>query len=359
MIHYLVLAPDVPCPREICGLAAAPTVANLNEADLNAGQCSRSQLRLNRKAQNVTKTEQRAWTALLRRLCARHRVQNVHATETTALRCQTSGYLNMAEPQPVQLVYEGPDIMGFMTVGDLVTALSAFVNMFEEIMAKPRELEQHARIASLENGAARMLIDLADCSAIPTCNIKPSIIDLARIIGAKKHLAGLDPLLARVEEGPGSIIVLNGDGCRYEMTANQFALLKSRILDVDLEKITDVLRAGKVDSVALKLGEADAEKITAQDRRLFESAGATLRTTHDEIWIEGTLHSLSKHGFRGIFVTTRGKRVGYRYLGTDPKALFHAFAHAGHVRVRCTVQASASRSVFLSIFEVRLVRTSL
>jgi hypothetical protein len=79
-----------------------------------------------------------------------------------------------------------------------------------------------------------------------------------------------------------------------------------------------------------------------------------------DIWMEGTLNSLSKTGYRGTFHTVSGKHIPYHYVGQDPASLLNAFPYRGLVRVLCKVRFdSDANPTGIEIHQVEIVQDSL
>jgi len=265
----------------------------------------------------------------------------------------------------IVLRYEGPDVDdGSMSVEDIVPVLQGFASAYGKVASSRRLDTQHRlRFTGIQKGSADILLEVWHALA----EVSPQLQALGVIGGAAAFVVGTILGGVRLRKhvkrkafteriGPhNTIVVSNSENVTIEVSADVYEVFKSGLIDPDLSKVARPLVPGKIDAAELVVTTDQAttrERITAEERPLFDTASITVTTTQ-ETWLEGQFNSLTKTTLGGHFILIDGTRVFYEYKGDAPDGFPAVFAYSGPVRVRCIAHLDENLKVNkLEIFEV-------
>jgi hypothetical protein len=177
--------------------------------------------------------------------------------------------LRMSTPAPqppeqlrIHLRYVGPDVTdGSMRIEDVTKALQGFTGAYEKIAADISPLEQHElRVAEI-NPTSFDIVILAAMSigqyADQLSAIKSAVEGIVRVVHvitsvvlAKKHTKG-KPFQIAIK-GDNNVVIVNSEGSEMKIEPKALEILQEKVIDVDLNKIVEPLRAKSIEEVQLK-----------------------------------------------------------------------------------------------------------
>jgi hypothetical protein len=264
--------------------------------------------------------------------------------------------VSMPDILPVELVYEGDDVNdGTVPVDYMIDALVGFSAAYEKVTRRTQpDMEHRIRVVGVRQNSAHILVNVVEwvrvnpaaagvlvtAGGLIAAGAYRVVSDIAKIIAAKKHLAGAPVQQQLTFNGP-TIVLMSANGAPLSLTKEQLEFLQTGTLDPELDKLTAPLQEGRVNEFELKAAEEPLAKVNWKERLYFVHTERTLTTTEDDVPLEGMLNSLTKDKNRGTFHTISGKHIPYRYVGDDQHALLQAFAHEGIVRVKGKVSFDA------------------
>jgi len=276
----------------------------------------------------------------------------------------------MPDAIKVELFYSGTEVEdGTVPVEDMVDALVGFSNAYDKIAKaeEPPDTGHRIRVVGVERGSARILVDVVEwitrnpaaAGVLATVGLSVTggaykiLKDLAGVIMGKKALHG-QPITNNGFIFNNSHITLNG----VNLTPRQLGYLQSGILDPDLDRMTRLLEQGRgVNEFKLKARNEELVRVSANERLYFTHSDASVTTTQDGVWLEGTLNSHSKRNNRGMFHMINGKRIPYRYVGDDIQPLLRAYAYNGVVKVFGKVKLDAEHApVSIEIRDIQITQ---
>jgi hypothetical protein len=263
----------------------------------------------------------------------------------------------MPETISVELIYRGPEVEdGTMPVEYMLNALAGFSGAFIKLARhEDVRLPEHGiRVAALQKGSAKILIDVVDWVAKNP--VAAGVIATAAsgaAAGTYKVVKNIIGVLKGKKALQGQGININNSTFidnrvfvnEVQLTPRQLDVLRSGELDEDLARLTAPLRngsdvemfelrsVGEVVQVSAKerpfvVGQVEGRReVPPKARPLFDT------TAEDNVWLEGALKSHSKRNNRGTFETAEGESMKYQYVGKDPQSLLRGYASGGTVRV--------------------------
>jgi hypothetical protein len=248
----------------------------------------------------------------------------------------------------ISLKYEGSDVDdGTMPVEDVLTALQGFAGAYGKAANELLPSSTHElRISAIKEGSFELAI-LAWVGAAqlrPTLEALKSVSDGAKyvfnivksVIDAKKFVRS-NPFEIKQVGDHNTTVVINMDGVQMPIPPEAVKLLKEKLLDNDLGKITSPLSEGSIDNaklIASDISGVSEANITSVEKSYF-SATEGLHETSQETESAGTLVSLNKESLRGIFKKIDGHKIPYRYTGASPESFYSDFSYKGTVRATC------------------------
>ena len=161
-----------------------------------------------------------------------------------------------------------------------------------------------------------------------------------------------------------SFVIANVDKLHLELPKQDFEIFKSGDLDKDLDRLTSPLRENKIDAAEIEArldnGDVVRERITAKERRYFETSDEVVTTTKEADLVV-RLNSLTKSTNSGYLWLSDDTRVFYKYVGEDPKQLHAVFGtYSGPVRIRCTATVDENlKPVSVEISDIRRAQPGL
>jgi hypothetical protein len=256
----------------------------------------------------------------------------------------------MAERTPVELVYDGEQVKdGSVPVEYMIDALVGFTSAYSKIARRTEgaDLTHHIRVVGLRPNSTHILVDIVEWvkgnPAAATVLLSGGtglvvgaykvIKDIAAVFTGKKHLAGA-PVHNHFHIRDSNIYLVNELKQELPFTKQQLEYLQSGLIDADLDKLTAPLEDENVNKFELKSGTKPLAEANRSDRQYFSTSPKPVTTTRDDVWLEGTLNSLTKDKKRGTFYTLSGKHIPYQFVGIDEKQLLDAFTYPGVVRAR-------------------------
>jgi len=262
----------------------------------------------------------------------------------------------------VALRYKGPDVeSGMMPIDDVVSALHGFAGAYGKIASQhDPDTEHQLRVVALKTESFELAIAawvlLSDPSgqtklvdiAVKAVKASRWIVEtIAKLIEVKKVSNG-KPFDVKVDGKNNTVVLVSVEGSTVSMTPDQYKIVESKMVDSDLDRIADPLRPNHIEKVELTITDgtdkiADTE-IPSSDREYFRPE-ETVVTTSRETEIRGTLVSLNKETNRGSFRLVDGKRVPYRYSGTEELRFHLDFSYRGPVLVKCVANLDESLNV--------------
>jgi hypothetical protein len=264
----------------------------------------------------------------------------------------------MAETTPVELIYDGEEVRdGSVPVEYMIDALVGFSSAYGKLSrrAEGSDHTHFLRVVGMRADSTHILIDIIEwVKANPAAGgvlvtggglvmggAYKVLTDIAAVFTGKKHLKGASPE-ERVVFKNNNIYIINQTNQELQLTKQQFEYLQSGLIDSDLDKLTAPLSDDKVDKFEIKSGKKSLACANKSDRPYFSTSRKTLTKTQDDVWLEGTLNSLTKDKRRGMFYTLSGKHISYQFVGPDEKQLLDAFTHPGVVRAKGRVSFDAN-----------------
>lgn len=255
--------------------------------------------------------------------------------------------INMPEALRISLKYRGPSTDdGTFPIEDVIEALEGFAGAYGKLASRvDPEGEHQLRISAVRTGSFELII-LAWITALqagsatieslrPVADSAKWIFGIIRnVILAKKHVKG-KPYEVSVSGHDNTVMLINIDHGELTVPLSAFEILRSKLLDGDLNKIVSPLSRERIDAAEISANDGEESiSITAEDRESFSSEAAGITRIDTEII--GTLISLNKERNNGSFKLSNGKNIRYRYIGDSPDRMHVDFSHKGPVRVRCT-----------------------
>lgn len=246
----------------------------------------------------------------------------------------------------IHLRYVGPDVAdGSMRIEDVTKALQGFTGAYEKIAADISPLEHHElRVADI-NPTSFDIVILAAMGigqyADQLAAIKSAVEGIARVVQvitavvfAKKHTKGKPYQIAI--KGDNNVVIVNSEGSEMKIEPKALVIFQERVIDIDLNKIVEPLRARSVEEVQLKTDLEPGATITSQEREYFQTEPAG--NTSQEVEIVGSLVSLNKERNRGTFKLKNNVNVPYQYIGPDREKFHSDFAYEGPVHASCIAE---------------------
>ena len=178
------------------------------------------------------------------------------------------------------------------------------------------------------------------------------IINVVRI---KKHV-GAEPAEERIV-AQNNIVIINSANVELVVDRSTYEAYKSEKIDKDLELMTRPLQEGRINSAQITVQadeeETISERITTEDRPLFEISDLAVTTTQETELIV-TLNSLTKSTNSGYLYLPNQKRVFYSFTGEDHPKLYSIFgSYDGPVKIRCIANLDGQLQVVsLEILEL-------
>jgi hypothetical protein len=266
----------------------------------------------------------------------------------------------------IVLGYAGPDVDdGTMALDDLIPALQGFAGAYGKIAASKGYTTHHKlRLVGIRRGSANIILDIWDGASKNSQQLQAigSVVAAAmsvltvlfQVINVKKHTEKR-PYREDVSAGLGDINIINSKNVSLSISVDAYNVLKNELIDSDLAKIVAPLQSGQVDESELSVN-ADGVRlgvtVTATDKQYFETAKEPATST-GEMWLIGTINSMTKSTNSGYIYLADGTRVYYKIKGEKPDRFYWLFSHGGPVKVRCVANLDDSlKPTSLDVFEM-------
>lgn len=253
--------------------------------------------------------------------------------------------LLMAEETKITLKYDGPSVRdGTLPLDDVVNALQGFSGAYNKISRlRGDEVEHELRVSAVQTGSFELVI-LAwivlgqTPGAIQGLEaaydaVRWVIERIFSMIEVKKH-AKSKPLELSIKGDNNTVAVINAEGAKLSIPIELMEVVRTKLLDADLNKIVSPLEADRVNSAEI-IAETKGktlirEAVNSSEREYFRPTDVV---TTKESEITGKFVSLNKQNNRGTFELGNGKHVPYRYSGPDPDKFHMQFGRKGPIRV--------------------------
>ena len=259
------------------------------------------------------------------------------------IRAAKDSKTRMVQQTAIHLKYDGPDVKnGTMALQDVIPVLQGISGAYKRLADTENPNITHSiTLSDVRQGSADIVLEvvgwltenaaplggaasIAALSAVGYAVVK-KIIDVIRI---KKHV-GSDPSNERIV-AQNSIAIINSSNIEIIVDLSTFEAYKNETIAKELELLTRPLQPGRIDSAEFKVEadnmEAITERITTEDRPLFEIADLAVTTTQ-ETELVVTLNSLTKSTNSGYLYLPKQKRVFYSYTGDDHSKLYSIFGN--------------------------------
>jgi hypothetical protein len=272
--------------------------------------------------------------------------------------------INMPEALRITLKYRGPSVDdGTMPIEDVVEALEGFAGAYGKLATRiDPEGEHQLRIAAVKAGSFELVI-LAWIAVMHTAStnlesLKP-VTDSAKwifgvlknVIRAKKHVRS-KPYDVSVSGDNNTVVLFNADRAQLAVPPQVLEILRSKLIDSDLNKIAAPVGRERIDAADLSANDGEeAVSITTEERESFSSESAGISQIDTEI--VGIFVSLNKERNNGSFKLGNGRNVRYRYVGDSPEKMHVDFAHKGPVRIRGT--ATLDENLEVSYLDIKSI----
>ena len=248
----------------------------------------------------------------------------------------------------IHLRYVGPSVNdGSMQIEEAAKALQGFAGAYEKIAAEISPLEQHdLRIADINKTSCDFLIVAAmaigqhgpQLEAIKSAieGVKIVFRLITDVILAKKHTKGKPYQISVKGDNNNTVVIVNSEGSEMKIEPKALEVFQEKIIDVDLNKIAEPLKAKSVEEVQIKTDTEPGASISSEERDYFQTEPSSI--TSQEVEIVGSLVSLNKERNRGTFKLKNNVNVPYQYVG-DEREKFHAdFSFEGPVQASCIAE---------------------
>jgi hypothetical protein len=280
----------------------------------------------------------------------------------------------MPESLEISLRYSGPSVDdGTMPVNDVVDALQGFSGAYSKVanFMNP-ELSPQLRVSAVKTGSFELqilgwILSTATEHEQHFKTIEATLYYakhimkiLTELISAKKHVQG-KPYTISVKGDGNTINIINAENVTIPVTVDTVNILKSRLVDGDLNKIAAPLRKDTIQKAQLiaREGQKQLEEasITSEEREFFRPE--PVEETAAETEMEGRLVSLNKETNKGTFKLSKTDSVPYHFIGKE-KESFHAdFSYKGPVRATCVAHYDENKELLsIDIKSVERLQTT-
>jgi len=244
----------------------------------------------------------------------------------------------------MKMHYEGVDVDGgAMHIEDVVTALQGFSGAYGKVANSLTPSTHHElRLAAVEKGSFNLsIVSFVSMHQKEIAAAMPEVVSAARyvfgiikdVIESKRHVKG-KPYEISIQGSNNAVVVINADGATLAIPKEVAEILKDKMIDSDLSKITSPLSEGRVDIACLSAmdDEGSIETTISSEEKSYFDADPDIRTS-SEVEIQGSIVSLNKETLRGTFKLSDGSKIQFRYVGENPEGFFPNFSHKGLLRV--------------------------
>lgn len=272
----------------------------------------------------------------------------------------------MADTIRITLRYRGKDVdNGTMSIEEVAEALSGLSGAYGKIAFQlDPESTHQLRLTGIDTHSFDLLVvaSMLITDAGETLGKIKSIVDavkhiagiLVDIVRAKKHTQN-KPYSINVKGNNNTVVVVNADGAELTVPPEVIELMKSKLIDSDLRKISEPLEQDKIDAADLVIEEgtpdATGTTINAPEKDYFdlESGEATAKETE----VTGKFVSLNKERNKGTFRLRNNQSVRYRFIGENKEKFHSDFSFEGPVKAKVIAEFNQDLTlVHLDIREV-------
>lgn len=250
---------------------------------------------------------------------------------------------NLPDRFRLTLRYVGRDVdNGTMSIEEVAEALSGLSGAYGKVASylDPKSTHQ-LRLTGIDHHSFDLLVTafvIASQGAEVLGKIKTAI-DTAKhiitvivdVVRAKKHTQG-KPYTISVKGNNNTLVVVNANGAELALPPDALEILKSKLIDPDLRKISDPLESEKIDAAEIIADEGISATINASEKDYFDSRGADATTKETDVI--GKFVSLNKERNRGTFRLGNNVTVPYNYIGENREKFHTDFSYAGTVKAR-------------------------
>ena len=254
----------------------------------------------------------------------------------------------------ISLKYSGSDVdEATMPIEEVISALQGFSGAYGKVASSLLPESQHQlRIAAVQPGS----FDLSIVAWITSSQGAETLAAIAPAYKAAKFVFGIvtdyieskkhvkaKPYQVNIEGSNNTVLLLNMDGVAKEIQPQIADLLKSKLIDKDLEKIVSPLEQGMIDGATLSAtDEEETIHATVNSEEKLYFGGDSTADIKQDVTLRGRLVSNNKDTLRGTFATVNGKRVPYHYIGKSPEVFQSVYAFRGNVRIQCIAYSDES-----------------
>lgn len=272
----------------------------------------------------------------------------------------------MAETVRITIRYIGRDVEnGTMSIEDVAEALSGLSGAYGKVAyALDPKATHQLRLTGIDTHSFDLLVlasMLVGSQGGDTLDNIKTVVDAAKhvigivvdVIRAKKHTQG-KPFTVSVKGNNNVTVVINADGAELAIPPEAINLLKSKLIDPDLRKISQPLESDRIDAAEISADDGTqpilGTSITSAEKEYFalENAGVTTRETE----IIGRLVSLNKERNKGTFRLRNNLSVPYQYIGENREEFHSDFSHAGPVKAKVIAEFNED----LSLIHIDILR---
>lgn len=264
----------------------------------------------------------------------------------------------MVETVRITLRYRGTDVdNGTMSVEDVAEALTGLSGAYGKVASHLDPKSNHQlRLTGIDTHSFDLLVsasiamsqhgDLLGSIKTAVEGAKYVIGLVGDIVKAKKHTQG-KPYSISVTGKNNTVVIVNADGAQLAVPLEVIDLVKSKLIDPDLRRISQPLEPARIDAADLVVEEGTPDAIgttiTAPEKDYFdlEPGEATAKETE----VVGKLVSLNKERNRGTFRLRNNLSVPYRFIGENKEKFHEDFSFEGPVKAKVIAEFNQDLSV--------------